>query len=204
MAKPTAYFGWRPKAGDAAIGAVDVQLVADPGLRMSLGIPLGAGIAVLWQVRQHLGHCHAELAHDPAWRLGRTDLILAGTAALALGLRDRLWLLWLRRFLACLDCGAVARDMPDQTIRVRFLDQCLMQPRCQGAVYKLGKGARERRLARNLAGALPATQAPQRLVGAEHGDQQAGGGEVEHRFGDEGAGQGRPLGGRTPYQAAPG
>jgi hypothetical protein len=25
--------------GDAAIGAVDVQLVADPGLRMSLGIP---------------------------------------------------------------------------------------------------------------------------------------------------------------------
>src|SRR5664279_790249 len=94
--------------------------------------------------------------------------------------------------------------MPDQTIRMCFLDQCLMQPRCQGAVSKLGKGARERGLARNLAGTLPAAQVPQRLVGGEHGDQQAGGGKVEHRLGDEGPGQGCTFGGWTPYQATPG
>ena len=94
--------------------------------------------------------------------------------------------------------------MPDQTIRVRVLDQCLMQPRCQGAVCKLCKGARERRLARNLTCALPAAQTPQRLVSTEHSDQQAGGGKVEHRFGDEGAGQSRPFGGWASHQAAPG
>src|SRR3954447_16009622 len=93
--------------------------------------------------------------------------------------------------------------MPDQAIRVSFLDQRVMQPRWQGAVGECREGARERGFAWHFAGALPAARAAQGLVGRQHVDQQAGGWQVERRLGNEAAGQGRALGGRTPDKPVP-
>src|SRR5580693_5140668 len=93
--------------------------------------------------------------------------------------------------------------MSDQAIRVSFLDQCVMQPRWQGAVGEFREGARERGFAWYFAGALPTAQAAQCLVGRSHGDQQAGGWQVEDRLGNEAAGQSRALGGRTPDKPVP-
>src|SRR6195952_4809658 len=70
---------------DLAVRGVDVQLVADPGFLMTLGIAFGADIAVPRQIFQHRGQGHAELALDPARRLDRTLLALARAAALAFG-----------------------------------------------------------------------------------------------------------------------
>src|SRR5208282_6248669 len=71
------------------IRGVDVQLIADPGLLVSLGIALDPDIAVPRQLGQHRGQAHAPLAFDPAWRLCRTNLCLAWTATLAFGLLAR-------------------------------------------------------------------------------------------------------------------
>ncbi|HVC61602.1 MAG TPA: hypothetical protein VND19_14720, partial [Acetobacteraceae bacterium] len=53
-----------------AIRDVDAQLIADPGLLVSFGIALDPDIAVPWQFAEHRGQCHAQLAFDPARRLG--------------------------------------------------------------------------------------------------------------------------------------
>jgi hypothetical protein len=55
--------------------------------------------------------------------------------------------------------------MPEQAIRVSFLDQRVMQPRWQGAVGECREGRRERGFAWYFAGALPTAQAAQCLVG---------------------------------------
>src|ERR1039458_10506175 len=104
--------------GDAAGRAVDLQLLADPGLLVSLGVALHTNIAMLWELVEHLCQCHAQLTLDPTGRLDGTDLVLAGTAPRALGFRGRRRLVWLHRFLAHLDRRAVARDVPDQAVRV--------------------------------------------------------------------------------------
>src|SRR3954463_13544037 len=75
--------------GDVAIGAVDVELVADPGFAVPLGIALGADIAVPRQVGQHLRQGHAQLAFDPARRLGGGGRILSRPARLGGGGRNR-------------------------------------------------------------------------------------------------------------------
>ena len=71
-----------------AIRGVDVQLIADPGLLVSLGIALDTDIAVPRQLGQHRGHGHAALTFDPAWRFCRTNLALARTTTLAF------WVVW--------------------------------------------------------------------------------------------------------------
>lgn len=139
-------------------------------------------------------------------RRGGADLALAGTTALGFGVcprHRRVRFLWFRRLLAGLDRGAVARDVPDQTVRVGFLDQRLVQPGGQGARGERREGARERGFAGYLAQALPAAQAAQGLVGGQRVDQQAGGRKVEHRFGDEGTCQGGAFGKRAPRQSLP-
>ena len=75
---------------------------------MAFGVALRANIAMLRQVLEHVRQCHAQLALDPAWRRGRPDFPFAGTATPAFGLLSRRRLVWRHRFLARLDCRAVA------------------------------------------------------------------------------------------------
>jgi len=84
------------------------RVVADPGFLVPVGIALDTDIAVPGKIGQHRGQCHAQLALDPARRLGGTELSLAWTAALAFGLRGRHRLIRFHRFLAGLDRRAVA------------------------------------------------------------------------------------------------
>ena len=136
-------------------------------------------------------------------RRSGTDLAFAGTTAFGFGGYGGHRRVRLRRLLASLDRGAVARDMPDQPIRLGFLDQRRVQPGGQGARGERREGARERGFAGDLAQTLPAAQPAQGLVGRQRIDQQAGGRKVEHGFGDEGARQGGAFGKRAPRHALP-
>jgi hypothetical protein len=66
---------------------------------------------------------------------------------------------------------------------------------------ELGEGPRERRLVRHLLAAFPSANPPEPGVRGEAIEQGAGRGQVEHGLGDEGAGDGAAVFGRTTAPA---
>jgi len=101
------------------------------------------------------------------------------------------------------DRGRIAREMTDQPIGVGPPDQGLVHPRGQFALGEFGEGARERRFAGNLGRTRPTTKTPKRLVGLDALYQRPRGRQVENRLGDEGSGQGGPLGQRASGKPMP-
>ena len=105
--------------------------------------------------------------------------------------------LFLDRLLARLDLGGVARDHPEDTPAERALDQRRVHPAGQIALCELSEGAGKRGFRGHLRASLPTEDATQRLVDVEALDQRGGGGNPQHRLGDEGPGEGAAiLGGR--------
>ena len=136
---------------DAAIGGIEVQFVADPGLLPALGVALGADITGLRQIGQHPGQGLVRLLRQPARLLGRALFALARAPALA---RLLGWLRLRGRSLARRDGGRIARHVADQMVAHGVLDQGLVQAARQGALRELGKGAGEGRLAGQRAATL--------------------------------------------------
>ncbi len=96
-----------------------------------------ADIVPPWKIGQHLGQCHRTLPFQPARFLRRRRrLILAPPATLALG--RGLYRLGCGP-LACLDRSAVARNVTDQTLGVRRLDERLVDARRQEPAAPRGK-----------------------------------------------------------------
>ena len=104
--------------------------------------------------------------------------------------------LFLDRLLARLDLGGVARDHPDDPPAERALDQRRVHPGGQIALRELREGAGKRGFRGHLRASLPTEDAPQRLVDVEAFDQRGGGGNPQHRLGDEGPGEGAAILGR--------
>ena len=97
----------------AAIGRVDMQLVANPRLSHALGVFLHPDVTRLGQLRHHLRPCHGQLPLQAGEFLGPL-LALSWPSPLALG---RGLSLSLRHgFLAALNRRGIARDMPDQVV----------------------------------------------------------------------------------------
>ena len=67
----------------------------------------------------------------------------------------------------------------------------------QIALRELREGAGKRGFRRDLRASLPTEDAPQRLVDVETFDQGLGGGNSQHRLGDEGPGEGAAILGRA-------
>src|SRR6185295_6080465 len=108
--------------------------------------------------RRHPLFGHIPLAFNPARRRSRRDLALTGTASFAAELWLRRRFVRCRRFFTSLNRGAVTRDVSDQAIRVRVLDQRLVQSRWQSAGGEFGESPRKRCLTGHFAPALPAAQ----------------------------------------------
>src|ERR1019366_1759336 len=129
----------------------------------SFGVPLRPDVATRWKIGQHLGQRLAQLALQPP-RLrpgGRLALFRSATLAFLRRGSDRRRG---RRLLSRVDGGGVARDVTDDAILVRSLNQRLVNPVRQAAFRELGEGPRKRAFARNLACALPTAQPAQRGV----------------------------------------
>src|SRR5208283_4840802 len=191
--------------GNLAAGDVDVQLVADPGLLVALAVFLGADVAGGGQFGEHLVDGLRGLPLEPR-RLGlRPWLVLARASALARRLsgggRRRIVLpvvgLFRRRLLARLDLGGVAGDHADDAPAERALDQRRVHLVRKIALRELRESARERGFRRHLRASLPTENVTQRLVDGETLDQGGGGGNAQHRLGDEGSGEGAPILGRA-------
>ena len=181
---------------NAAIGRVDMQLVAAPECLIALGASLDADIRGAWQIVEHLRQGHPQLALQAARRLGPLLALARTTAPSFRGGR------WLRRwFLASFNRRRIARHVTDQVIPQGLVDQRLVQAARQGAVSEGSEGTRERRLAGDLLGPAPATQATQRGVDGQTLNEPPGGRDGEHRLGDEGACQRRTVLLRAPRQA---
>lgn len=211
----------------AAVGGVQVQLVAVPAHLVALGVALGAAIAGGGNLRDHLGQGLAALTLDRGFLGGRADFTLAWSPALLLGpdrdsrsvrlcrgcrreqrqlgtARGRLGARRAaRRAFARFDRRAIAAEVPDQSIPQVGADQCFMHALGQLGGRKLGKGSREGRLGRQLAVQREATDASQRPVDRQPFDQSDRRRQPEHRLGDESIRQPGALDGRTP-QPAPG
>ena len=172
--------------GNVAVGRIDVQLVTGPARLVAFGIALGTDIACRRKISQHLRQRLAGLALEPAGLFDHDHLALPRPAALAFG-RGRPS--DLHRLLACLDRGRVARDVADEMILERSFNQGLMHALGNALVGKLGKSARERRLARHIGRALPANKTTQRRVDMKTLNQRRRGRQVEHRLGDKRARQ---------------
>jgi hypothetical protein len=71
-----------------------------------------------------------------------------------------------------------------------------VHPGGQIALRELCKGAGKRGFRGHLRTSLPTEDAPQRLVDVEALDQRGGGGNAQHRLGDEGPGEGATILGR--------
>jgi hypothetical protein len=191
--------------GNVAVRRVDVQLMADPCLLISLGVAFDANVTMSRQIGEHLAQGHVGLAFQPAGRLSRRLLALARTTALA-GCRlrrGRFGLFGALRLFMAFDRCRIARDMTNQTIHVALPDQGFVHTRGQLALGEFGERARERRFAGNLGRTRPTAQPPQRLVGLNAFDQHPRGRQVEDRLGHEGPGQRRPLGQRASGKAMP-
>ena len=114
-----------------------------PSIQVSLnlfGVTFSAQIAGPRANPEHRDQCHTPLAFDPTGRRRGPDLSpLAGTASLRLsfgcsaGLSDVGG--FSRASITVLSC----RDVSDQTIRVRVLDQRLVQSRWQSAGGEFGE-----------------------------------------------------------------
>ena len=180
---------------DLAVGHVDVQLVADPGVAVSLAVLLRADIAVGRQVVEHLRQGHGGLAFEPCAPL-RSFFSLLRPSPLALGKRRRLLLDG--RLLAGLDGRRVAGEMAHQLVAVGLADQRFVHALGQLRAGEFGEGAREDRLARHLAPPLPAAEAPERHVGVQAVQQHARGRHVVDRLGHECPRQRGAVARRTP------
>ena len=121
-------------------------------------------------------------------------------AALALRWRRRRGL---HRLFASLDRGRIAREVADQAVLIAVLDQRLVEAARQGAARKLREGAREGRLAGKLSRMFPAAQPAQLLVNRQPLDQHRGHRQPEHRLGDKGPRQRRPVAWRPARQPTP-
>ena len=104
--------------------------------------------------------------------------------------------LLLHRLLARLDLGGVARDHADDAPAERALDQRRVHLVGQIALRELREGAGKRGFRGHLRASLPTEDATQRLVDVKTLDQSVGGGNAQHRLGDEGPGKGAPILGR--------
>ena len=144
-----------------AVRGVDMQLVADPGFLKSFGVMFGAHIAGPGQIE-------ASIAANvmPRWRSIRLDngadqiSPLRGQPRLRLSFGCGAGLSDSAGFSRASIAVAVTRDVSDQTIRVRVLDQRLVQSRGQSAGGEFGESPRKRRLAGHFAPALPASHEP--------------------------------------------
>src|SRR5208283_6243829 len=139
------------------------------------------------------------------WLGLRPLLVLARASALARrpsgGGRRRTVLpvvgLFRRRLLARLDLGGVAGDHADNAPAKRAFDQRRVHLVRQIALCELREGARERGFRMYLSATPPTENVTQRLVDGETLDQGGGGGNAQHRLGDEGSGEGAPILGRA-------
>ena len=185
-----------------AVGHVDVQLVADPGVLVALAVLLRADIAGGRQIVEHRLQGHGRLPVEAFDGL-RPFFALLRPPPLALGRRGRLLLRG--RLLTGLDGRRVAGEVAHQPVVVRLPDQRFVHALGQLRVGELGEGAREDRLARHLAPPLPAADPPQHHIGVQPVQQHARRRQVVDRLGHEGPRHRRAVLGRTPrHPAVPG
>ncbi len=197
----------------AAVGGVQVQLVAVPADFVPLGIALGATVAPRGDVREHLRQALLALALEGRNLGGGTDFAAPGAAAFLRrdrgrrrggllgdpGRRGRARAA--SRSLACFDRGAVAAQVSDQRLPEVFLDERLMHPFGQTPLGKLVECARERRFGGQLAAQRKTTDAPQRAIDRQALDQPHRARQPQHRFGHKGIRQPTALMGRTTRTA---
>jgi len=100
------------------------------------------------------------------------------------------------RLLARLDLGSVARDRSRDAPTERALDQRRVHLGGRITLRELREGAGKRGFRGHLRASLPTEDATQRLVEVEALDQRGGGGNAQHRLGDEGPGEGAAILGR--------
>src|SRR5215469_2835318 len=127
-----------------------------------------------------------ELVTNPAGRVA-LGVTLGSDAAVLGQIVDHLW----------------KRHRGLAPILVGSLDQRLVHTGRQFAGRKLGKGSRERRLARYMSGALPTAQPTQALVRPKVSDQHRSCRRLDHHFGDERAGQRGAIKQRSTWKTRP-
>lgn len=131
-----------------------MQFVTDPAAFVSLAVTFGTYGTLRREIIQHLlqGDTATLLLQSGHW-LGTYFSFFRAPTLLWWLLLDHLG----HRFLSGVDCGRVARVMPNQLISQSSLDQLLMYLFGQTTLSKLSKGAREGGAAGDITFTLPAT-----------------------------------------------
>ena len=182
--------------GDLSVRRIHMEFESIPPFHISLAVPFHLPVTCHWKFRHHLVHRHGHLPLNTG-RV-RNWCVSFGWSPTFL-FRFCLPLLPDRWLLPCLYLRAVLRNMTEQMIGKRSLDERFMHPLAQPALRELGKHPRKGGLTWYLA-SFPSAYTPQHGVGQKPVSECTGGWSIIHRFRHKRPPQSFAVGGRPAKQ----